>query len=155
MKRLVVLALATFTLALVASGTAGARSTALTPAERNLQKQLNAVTKQVTALQKQVKTLTKNVNDAGGLAQASVYLNECSTAATADAFQGTWQIIDSIATTAQAKTYFGPQTAVSDHGICALFGISRSQVVPPSVGTFTALENLVSGSGALARRVAL
>jgi hypothetical protein len=155
MKRLVVLAVACLTVALVASGTAGARGTALTPAEKNLQKQLNAVTKDVTSLKKQVKTLTKSVSDAGGLGQAAVLLDECSNAVTADALQSTWQVIDQIATAAQAKTYFGPQTFVDDHGICALFGITRSQVSPPTIAPFTALIGLVGSSALLTRHVAL
>jgi hypothetical protein len=155
MKRFVVLAVASLTVALVASGTAGARGTALTPAEKNLQKQLNAVSKNVTTLQKQVKTLTKGVADAGGLAQAAVLLDECSNAVTADALQGTWTVIDQIATAAQAKTYFGPQTPVDDHGICALFGVTRSQVSPPTVGTYTSLIGLVGGSALLTRHVSL
>jgi hypothetical protein len=156
MKRFAVLALVTLVVALVASGTASASSQALTPAEKNLQAQVNGLSKKVTALQKQVKTLTKNVDTAGGLAQAAVFLDECSNAVTADALQGTWTIIDQIATATQAgKTYFGPQTPVDDKGICALFGISRSQVSPPTVGTYTSLLNLVSGSSALSKRIAL
>jgi hypothetical protein len=38
---------------------------------------------------------------------------------------------------------------VDDHGICALFGISRSQVSPPTVGTYTSLIGLVGGSALL------
>ena len=49
----------------------------------------------------------------------------------------------------------GAQTPVDDKGICGLFGISRSQVSPPTVGTYTALINLVAGSSALSKRIAL
>jgi hypothetical protein len=156
MKRFAVLALVTLVVALVASGTAGARTQALTPAEKNLQNQVNALSKKVTTLQKTVKTLNTKVNSAGGLAQAAVFLDECSNAVTADALQGTWNVIDQISTATQAgKTYFGPQTPVDDKGICGLFGISRSQVSPPTVGTYTALINLVAGSSALSKRIAL
>jgi hypothetical protein len=156
MKRLVVLAVACLTVALVASGTAGARGTALTPAEKNLQKQLNAVTKDVTALKKQVTTLKKGLTDAQGLGQAAVLLDECSNAVTADALQGTWTVIDQISTATQAgMTYFGAQTAIDDHGICALFGITRSQVSPPTIAPFTALIGLVGSSALLTRHVAL
>ncbi|MDX6514718.1 MAG: hypothetical protein QOH73_384 [Gaiellaceae bacterium] len=155
MKRVVVLAVACLTVALVASGTAGARSTALTPAEKNLQKQLNAVSKDVTALKKQVTTLKKSVTDAEALGQAAVLLDECSNAVTADALQGTWTVIDQIATTAQAKTYFGAQTPVDDHGICALFGVTRSQVSPPTVAPFNSLIGLVGGASLLTKHVAL
>jgi hypothetical protein len=156
MKRFAVLALVTLAVALVASGTAGARTQALTPAEKALQTQLNVVSKKVTALQKQVKTLNTKVTAAGGLAQAAVFLDECSNAVTADALQGTWNVIDQIATATQAgKTYFGPQTPIDDKGICALFGISRSQVSPPTVAPYNALIGLVAGSSALSKRIAL
>jgi hypothetical protein len=156
MKRFVVLAVACLTVSLVASGTAGARSTALTPAEKSLQKQLNTVTKDVTTLKKQVKALNKSVKDAGDLGQAAVLLDECSNAVTADALQGTWTIIDQLSAATQAgKTYFGAQTALDDHGICALFGITRSQVSPPTVTPYNSLIGLVSGSALLTKRVAL
>jgi hypothetical protein len=156
MKRFAVLALVTLAVALVASGTAGARTQALTPAEKNLQTQVNALSKKVTALQKSVKTLNTKVNDVGGLAQAAVFLDECSNAVTADALQGTWNVIDQISTATQAgKTYFGPQTPVDDKGICGLFGINRSQVSPPTVATYASLLGLVSGASALSKRIAL
>jgi|tagenome__1003787_1003787.scaffolds.fasta_scaffold19294901_1 hypothetical protein len=156
MKRFAVLALVTLAVALVASGTAGARTQALTPAEKNLQNQVNALSKKVTTLQKSVTALNKKVNDVGGLAQAAVFLDECSNAVTADALQGTWNVIDQIATATQAgKTYFGPQTPIDDKGICALFGISRSQVSPPTVAPYNALIGLVAGTSALSKRIAL
>jgi hypothetical protein len=157
MKRFAVLALVTLVVALVASGTAGARTQALTPAEKAMQVQLNVVSKKVTALQKQVKTLNTKVNLVGNYAQAVALLVVCSNAVTADALQGTWTIIDQISTATQAgKTYFGPQTPVDDKGICSGgFGISRSQVSPPTVAPYTALINLVAGSSALSKRIAL
>ena len=133
MKRFAVLALVTLAVALVASGTAGARTQALTPAEKSLQAQLNVVSKKVTALQKQVKTLNTKVNAAGGLAQAAVFLDECSNAATADALQGTWNVIDQLSTATQAgKTYFGTQTSISDAGACTNLKITRPAVIPPA-----------------------
>ena len=109
MKRLVVLAVACLTVALVASGTAGARSTALTPAEKNLQRQLNAVTKDVTALQE-----AGQDDDEGrhGSRQVSRRRGSCWTSARPSSpptrCRATWTVIDQIATATQAgKTYFG------------------------------------------------
>jgi hypothetical protein len=158
MKRFVVLAVACLTVALVASGTASARSTALTPAEKSLQRQLNAVTKDVTVLKKQVKVLQKGVTDAQDLGRAAVYLDVCTAVVTADALQGTWQIIDQIATATQAgKTYFGPQTALNDQGLCSSgFGVTRSQTLPPTIAPFASILGLITGGSAvLTKHVAL
>jgi hypothetical protein len=156
MKRLAVVAALSLVVALAATSTAGARGTELTPAEKNLQKQVTGLSKQITALNKQVKTLKKSVADAGGLAQAGVLLAECSNAVTADALQGTWGVIDQIATATQAgKTYFGPQTPLDDGGVCALFGVSRSQVSPPSVREYDTLLGLVRQSALVAKHVSL
>src|SRR3954451_11127700 len=115
MKRFVVLAVACLTVALVASGTAGARSTALTPAERNLQKQVNAVKKDITALKKQTATLKKANSDLLDAIQLGYGYTACSNVVAADELQATWKIIDELSVATQAgKTYFGAQTPVDD-----------------------------------------
>jgi hypothetical protein len=160
MKRFVVFAVLTLAVALVASGTASARpqrQQALSPAEKSLQKQVTALSKSVTTLQKKVVTLNKDLTSVGQYAQAVLLFDECSNAITADTFQGTWTVIDQLASATQAgKTYFGPQTPVDDKNLCSAgFGITRSQVTPPTVAGFSSLLNIVTGSAALARRVTL
>ena len=72
---------------------------------------------------------------------------------TADNFQSTWQIIDQLAsaqTEAPGKTYFGPQVPVSDliagQSVCQVLGAPRTQTLPPSTASFTALLSLLQRS---------
>jgi prophage DNA circulation protein len=106
-----------------------------------LKKQTSTLQKQVTTLQKQVKTLNTNTAEA---VLALAALGICSSEVTADAFQGTWNIVDQISAALQAgKTYFGPQTPVTatlqGQDWCAVIGVTRSQVVPPTVAPYLAL----------------
>ena len=103
------------------------------------------------------KALQKGVTDAQDLGRAAVYLDVCTAVVTADALQGTWAIIDQIATATQAgKTYFGPQTALNDQGLCSSgFGVTRSQTLPPTVAPFASILGLVTGSAVLTKHVAL
>jgi hypothetical protein len=136
MKSIIALAATAVALAVGAS-----TASAATPTDRKiaaLQKQVAALTKRVTALEKNL-TATRN-----GVALALVYAG-CATAATADAFAGTWNIIDQIAAATQAgKVYFGPQAAVSDSETCGALKITRQQTVPPNVSVFSALTALLA-----------
>ena len=74
----------------------------------------------------------------------AVLFTVCSDEITADALQGTWQVVDQVSAALQAgKTYFGPQTPVTatlgGQDICAGGGITRSQVLPPTVAGYQAL----------------
>jgi hypothetical protein len=108
--------------------------------------------KQIAALQKDVKTLKKQVNDATNFGIAGLQLGFCNTAVTADAFQGTWSVIDQIAQGTQAgKTYFGAQVPVNDFNICQrALEVPRSQRVPPTTTPFAQILALLGGSFAYA-----
>jgi len=98
--------------------------------------------RQIKVLQKQVKTLQKQVRDARLVALGSVLYTGCSVAVTADAFQGTWTVIDQVA----GHTIFGPQAPVNDSGICTAFEFTRSTQVPPNISVFSSLLTLFQGS---------
>jgi cell division protein FtsB len=131
----------------IATYTATAWSAAApTPTEQKLQRQINTLKSQVAKLQKDDKTLKSNVNDLIGGVSLALVLNACTNAVTADALQGTWQIVDQVSAATQAgKTYFGPQTAVSDSltGLtapaCAALQVIRSQALPPTSAQLDAL----------------
>ena len=117
-----------------------------TPTEQKLQRQINTLKTQVAKLQKDDKTLKANVNDLVGGISLALVLDACTNAVTADAFQGTWQVIDQLSTATQAgKTYFGPQTAISDalSGLtapaCQAVQVVRSQALPPTSAQLDAL----------------
>jgi hypothetical protein len=98
----------------------------------------------VATLKAQVKALKKSVKDAQDIALGGLVIGACNTAITADGLQGTWQVIDQFSTATQAgKTYFGPQTPVSDTiggtAICGAIGVARSQTLPPTAAPFKAL----------------
>ena len=145
-------ALALAILAAVAAFAAGAWSApAPTPAEKKLQRQLATVQSQVKTLQKDVKTLKTQVGNAQASAVGALLFGTCSTAITADALQGTWQEVDQLSTATQAgKTYFGPQVPVSDliagQSVCQVLGAPRTQTLPPSTASFTALLSLLQRS---------
>jgi hypothetical protein len=106
--------------------------------------------KQVAALQKDVKALKKQVTDAREAAIAGIALGFCNTAITADAFQGTWNVIDQLAQP-QGKTFFGPQVLVNDFNVCQQgLNISRSQRIPPTTTPFAQVLALLGGAFAFA-----
>lgn len=111
------------------------------PTEQRLVRDVATLRKQVTALQKQVKTLDANT---GAAVSVLAVLGICQAELSADAFQGTWQIVDQISGALQAgKTYFGPQAPVSatvqGQDWCLLANVTRSQVLPPTVAQYLAL----------------
>jgi hypothetical protein len=154
MKRIVALALTAAALAVPASqALASSAATGPTAAQfKALQKQVKTLQAQVKALQKfvpasctassclTVKELTNGLD-------AAFPLLVCHDAVIADEFQATWNVIDQISTaTQQGKTYFGPQTSISDSGACALFQLTRPAAIPPTVAIFSSLVNLIAGS---------
>jgi hypothetical protein len=134
-------------IAAIATYTATAWSAAPpTPTEKKLLKDVRVLKSQVATLQKDDKTLKANVNDLIGGISLALVLNACTNAVTADALQGTWQIVDQLSVATQAgKTYFGPQTAVSDilSGLttpaCQALRVVRSQALPPTSAQIDAL----------------
>lgn len=107
--------------------------------------QFKALQKQVTAQQKSIKKLQSEVTDLNDFSSALVGVLVCENAVISDAFQGTWNVVDQIATATQSgKTYFGAQTALIDKNACSAFKISRSQGVPPNVSVFNSLISLLT-----------
>jgi hypothetical protein len=143
-------ALSALALLCIASAVVAATaSAASTPTDRKvaaLAKQVTALQKQVTALQKQVKTLNPQLtalkkasaSEQQGISAIAV-LTLCSAAVTADAFTGTWNIIDQIA---GPQPKFGVQPLIDDKGACAAFNLTRSQAIPPSVALYQAIVAL-------------
>jgi hypothetical protein len=114
------------------------------PIEQRLSKDVATLKVQVKALQAADKKQNTGINTAGTIGAAAFLTTVCSDEITADALQGTWQVIDQVSAALQAgKTYFGPQTPVtatlSGQDICAGGGITRSQVLPPTVAEYQAL----------------
>jgi hypothetical protein len=115
-----------------------------TPVEAKLQRDVASLKAQVKALQASVKKANKAATDAGEIAIGIGLIDACNTAITADALQGTWQVIDQLSAATQGgKTYFGPQAPVSDliagQPVCQLIGVGRSHAVPPTVAPFSTL----------------
>ena len=93
--------------------------------------------KQVKTLQAQVKSLRASTNDLRGQLTLNYEGDTCLLAQSADLVQGTWGVIDQVAQAAQQKTYFGPQTPVSDYRNCGDLAqptVPRPGiVVPPTI----------------------
>ncbi|HZR90973.1 MAG TPA: hypothetical protein VFA44_01040 [Gaiellaceae bacterium] len=121
-----------------------------TPTEKRLLKDVAALKSQVKTLQTQVRTVSSNEQEA---AAALAVVAVCGDVLAADALQGTWQVIDQLSSATQAgKTYFGPQTplaaSVASQDVCQALGVSRSQVVPPTVAPYQALLGGLGSGGA-------
>lgn len=91
---------------------------AATPTERRLQRQITALQRDVRTLKNQVRQLNQGFN-------AALAFSVCSTAISADAFQGTWAILDQ----KPGGTAVGPQQAVNDSGACQDLGVARGSGV--------------------------
>ena len=131
MKRLLVLALMTALCAVPAANAAAPKGPTLA---------------QFNALKAQLKKDEKTLTTLEGALNFTIAFGLCQNAATADAFQGTWSVIDQMAQATQAgKTYFGPQTPITDLQSCAAFKkpLIRSQAVPPTSSVFSALATLL------------
>jgi outer membrane murein-binding lipoprotein Lpp len=129
MKRLALIALVVAGLLVSA-----APSSAATPTNRQL-------ARQIKTLQKQVKQLQAQVRDARNLALGAIVYSGCGLAVTADAFQGTWATIDDVSNRASApRTIYGPQQPVNDYQTCSGFRITRQPgQVPPNTSVFSSL----------------
>lgn len=123
--------------------TAWSASTA-DPAVSRLVRDVATLKKQVKTLQTQNKAVSKNLTAVEDVALGAFLFSICSDEIAADALQGTWQVVDQLSAATQAgKTYFGPQTPVTatlqGQDICSGLGITRSQVVPPTIAPYQAL----------------
>ena len=88
--------LVTTLVALAVAGVLAAPAAAATPTERKLASQIKVMQRQVKVLQGQVKKLRADMREVQGISASALVFSACSTAATADAFQGTWETIDGL-----------------------------------------------------------
>jgi hypothetical protein len=114
------------------------------PIEQRLSKDVGTLKKDVSTLKKQVKTLSTNLSTTQTALAQTILFSVCSDEVTADALQGSWQVLDQVSAALQAgKTYFGAQTPVTatigGQDVCAGGGVTRSQVLPPTVAEYQAL----------------
>ena len=148
MKRMFALVFAAVALAVPAAQAHAASPT--TAQFRALQKQVKTLQAQVKSLQKYVpKNCTARtcftLPQVSAISAFGYEAVICEQAVIADAFQGTWNVIDQISTATQAgKTYFGAQTPISDSQSCGNVGLTRSSGVPPTVAVFSSLVSLLT-----------
>ena len=138
--------LATTLVALVAAGVLAAPATPATPTERKLASQIKTMQRQIKVLQGQVKKLRTDMRNVQGVAASALVFSACSTAATADAFQGTWETIDGInahLTPPRPDQYPAPAPIADPLNSCQLLEVQRQPgAVPPTTNVFAALLNI-------------
>jgi phage I-like protein len=126
-----------------------------TPTEKQLLRNVATLKAQVAKLQKADKAQNTAINNVASVAVGSLVYSACSSAITADAVQGTWQVVDQIAAATQAgKTYFGAQTPVADPVLtglltqpaCQALQVTRSQALPPTAAPFNSLLGVLKGA---------
>lgn len=137
-------ALLTTIAALVAVTALAAPTSAATPGERRLARQVKALQRQVTTLNRQVRTLQRQMREVRSVAAGGVVFGACNAAATADAFQGTWETIDQLAVAIGQPDRYPPPAAVTDPlNSCQTLEIQRqANTVPPTTNVFAALLNI-------------
>jgi outer membrane murein-binding lipoprotein Lpp len=130
--------------ALVTVTTLAAPASAATPGERRLTRQVKTLQRQVTTLNRQVRTLQRQMREVASVAAGGIIFAACNAAATADAFQGTWETIDQVAVGAGQAEKYPPQTAIADPlNSCQNLEIQRApNTVPPATNVFAALLNI-------------
>lgn len=137
--------LVTTILALAVAGALAAPAAPATPTERKLSRQIKVMQRQVKVLQGQVRTLRRQMRDVQIVSSLGVAFTACNAAATADAFQGTWETIDRHAAfNTHGVDQYGPQTPIADPlNSCNLLEIQRQpSAVPPTTNVFAALLNI-------------
>ena len=124
--------------AVLAAATLAAPASSATPTERRL-------ARQVKTLQKQVKALQRQVRNVQSIAAGAVIYGACVSAATADAFQGTWETIDKDSVRDAQPEFFAPQTPIADPlNSCQRLEIQRqaNPQATPTTDVFAALLNI-------------
>ena len=124
--------------AILAATVLAAPVSAATPTERRL-------ARQIKTLQAQVKKLQRDVRNVQSIAAGAVIYSACVTAATADAFQGTWETIDKDAVRTAQPEFFAPQTAIADPlNSCQRLEVQRqaNPQATPTTDVFAALLNI-------------
>jgi hypothetical protein len=135
MKRILVLAFVGAALSVPAAQAAA-------PPKGPTMKQFNALKAQLVKDEKTIKSLDSLISGLIGLVL-------CQNALNADAFQGTWQAVDTLAVSLAKPAVFGPQTtAVTDANACSDLSagkVVRSHAVPPTVSVFSSFATLLTG----------
>lgn len=130
--------------ALLAATALASPVSAATPSERRLARQVTLLTRQVKTLQKQVKKLQRDMRETQSIAAGAIVYGACTTAATADAFQGTWEAIDRHAA-GHGADQFPPQTPIADPlNSCQRLEVQRqaNPAAVPTTDVFAALLNI-------------
>jgi hypothetical protein len=144
MKRLAVIAVV-----VLAAGLGATSAPAQDTSPQALASQISQLRTQVVALQKRVKKLETAHKETRDIAISALGWGICLGAVTADAFQGTWAVIDQIGQATQQKNWIGAQPTVDDQGICRAFAnVFRAASVPPTMAVFSALYALLRSSAA-------
>jgi hypothetical protein len=115
-----------------------APASAATPSERRLARQVKTLQKQVKALQRQVRTVQS-------IAAGAIVYGACLTAATADAFQGTWETIDKDAVRDAQPEFFSPLAPIADPlNSCQRLEVQRqaNPAATPTTDVFAAMLNI-------------
>jgi hypothetical protein len=98
---------------------------------------------QFNALKKTVAKLQKDLTEARNIGIAGLQYDVCLTAVTADAFQGTWQALDTQLQALSRPVVFGPQTPINDLNVCQqALQIPRAHNLPPTIAQFSAMTAL-------------
>ena len=136
--------LVTTILALAVAGALAAPAAPATPTERKLSRQIKVMQRQVKVLQGQVRTLRRQMRDVQIVSSLGVAFTACNAAASADAFQGTWETIDGInAHLARPDQYPASAPIADPLNSCNLLEIQRQpSAVPPTTNVFAALLNI-------------
>jgi type II secretory pathway pseudopilin PulG len=115
-----------------------------TPTERKLARQIKVMQRQVKVLQGQVKKLRADMREVQGISASALVFSACSAAATADAFQGTWETIDALnVATGRPEQYPAPSPIADPLNSCQLLEVQRQPgAVPPTTNVFAALLNI-------------
>lgn len=136
--------------ALLAATMLAAPASGATPGERRLARQIKTLQSQVKTLRSQVTVLRQQMtlrrqSNLRIFAGGAYVFAACTTAATADAFQGTWEAIDRHAAyNAHGQDSFPPQTPIADPlNSCSQFNVNRQSnpAGTPTTDVFAALLN--------------
>jgi hypothetical protein len=136
--------------ALLAATTLAAPVSAATPSERRLARQVKILQSQVKALQRNVKKLQQQMlgrqqSPLLSIAALANIYGACLTAATADAFQGTWETIDKDSLRTAQPEFFPPFAPIADPlNSCQRLEVQRqaNPAATPTTDVFAALLNL-------------
>ena len=142
MKTALLIALAAL---LAATTMLAAPASAATPSERRIARQVKTLQSQVKTLRRQVRTLQRQVRETQSIAAGAIVYGACLTAATADAFQGTWETNDKDAVRDAQPEFFAPQAPIADPlNSCQRLEVQRqaNPAATPTTDVFAAMLNI-------------